>query len=677
MLKEPNVKDRTLKNLTDSENEFLHKLRAKIRTDDEDRSQWKLKIISSNNQRLGVKRVTNYPYPGAPNIPLPETDKLIKKQIPNLVLSSWGPKKLATVRVEQGCQETDIFKDQAKKCEKALNMVLRTKMNLYHKLQLAADYAKEKGHCIFRVVEDFKTRQVRKVIDLNEYPPEVVKQLKQANNDELKRFIAQRFSLDMGDDDDKEIVKDVVEQFRSGKEVIEFDVEEISSLPNIEVPMPTKVLVPAYVTDINQSPRITYEYYLTRYEIEERMEQGIFIKRDMEDLSFVSSSKDQNDQDVIEQTKGWNEGITDNTSSQDLYKIQEICTWYKAKGWDHAERWVYTVFADVLDPDEALLKKIPFPFEFEGWNYEKFDNEVKDERYYSSRGVPEQVRALQEIMERCVNNLIMRDEMNNNPTYEVVDTSGILDMHQNFMPGEMLSVKAIGAEIRRLNDPITVDVSSERLMQLLKAYVEEYQNSADQLFRNATNAGGGKTLGEIQQGIQQTSAPVSVEVTRWNEILGKVYTKVFQILKERLGDSIFIDGQEITREDFNFPAEIRANGQLEMADQDRATSKAWNRLAALLNPALGECVNAEDRYNAIVDWLEKDGVKDPDLFCTNPQQIAQQQIAQMQQALQQGAMQIQGLQKQIEEGTKQLAKIKENAKEEVKKTEGKLEAMRD
>ena len=87
--KEPNVKDLSeTGKISQEHSEFLRDLRSKVGRDDEDRAVWKNKIVISNNQRLGVKRYTNYPYPGAPDIPLPETDKIIKKSVAPLVMSA-------------------------------------------------------------------------------------------------------------------------------------------------------------------------------------------------------------------------------------------------------------------------------------------------------------------------------------------------------------------------------------------------------------------------------------------------------------------------------------------------------------------------------------------------------------------------------------------------------------
>jgi len=672
----PNAKDLTsTTKLSVKKAEFVKKLRDMVAEDDSNRQTWKHKMVIATNQRLGVRRYSNTPYAGAPNIPLPETDKLIKKSVPTLVLSSTAVKKPARVRLSDGVAETPVLKEKVRKSEMGLNLILRSKrIGLFKKLLLAADFAKSHGHCIFRVVEDFRSRVIHKTIDLDDYDPLLIAELKAMPKANLRLVIADREDLDLEDDDDKEVVEDIIDQFKSGETIIEFDVERIVSLPNIETPLPTKIIVPSYTTNIENANRVTYEYFMTRKQLEDKMRDETFREKDIDKLDFSGVTKGD-DSDIVEQQKRRNEGVTEGTATSDLFRIHETLCWYKPKKSGPYKRWVYTSFADVLDSEEGLLQDISFPFEFteDEWNYDKYDNEVKDPRYYNSRGVPEQIRAIQEILERAVNNMLIRDEMNNTPMWEVLDSSEILDGHTTFGPGKMLPVQQIGTEIKQINQPNTVDLSSDRIMQLLKATAEEYLGNVDQLFRNATNVGGGKTLGEIREGVKQTSGPLNVEVINWNLTLGNVYQKVFDILKDRLDESIFIDGEEITKEDFNFPAEVSSNGNLEVSDKQMAKDSALFRLNTIAQFMQVGVVDGNDVYNALQDWLEKDGIKDPDKFSTNPEEIMQTKLAQLQQVVQQLEQQAQMLQQGIQEGNKDLAKIQEQGKKVVAQTAGKLE----
>jgi hypothetical protein len=661
-----NIKERADEKITQEAIEFIQELRGRVVKDDNDRQEWKHKLISAANQRLGIKRISNYPYENAPDIPLPQTDKLIKKQTPSLVLSAWSIKNMCNVHLD-GIRKDPEIEKAVKRSEIATNYILREKMDLFDKLEMAADFAKEKGHCIFKIVEEFKSRKVHKILDVEEYDDEVISQLKSLRNEELRMFLAERYYLDIDDEKDQEVLDSIIDQFRSGKTIIEFDIDEISSLPNIEVPLPSSVIVPSYTTDISQAERITHEFFLTPHELEDRMRTGAYIKKELKDITKSS------DDDILTNQKNQAEGVTQ--SNPDLYRIHEVYTWYKPEGAECHERWVFTFLADVMAHEESLLRMIPFPFEFDSWNFERFDNERKDPRHYNSRGVPEQIRALQEIMERAINNSLIRDEYNNTPIYEVLETSDILQRSGSFVPGEFVPVANLGSEIRRIDERAVPDVSSNNIMQVAKAFVEEYQASSDQLFRNATNIGGGKTLGEIERGMQMNQGPLTVEVVRWNETLNRVYTKVYLILRERLGDSIWIEGQEVSREDFQFPVTVKSNGSLEVSDANTATQKAWMRLQAAVSMMPYNVANVEDLYNSYREWLEKDGVKDPDDYSTHPQEIMQSQLAQLQQQIQQAQAQLQQMGQEAQNKQKMVEKAKKMFSDETNRFEGRMEAI--
>lgn len=644
--REPNVKDKH----DDSEvsvelREFLSKLIKRVQEDGDNRIGWLRKLVTSNNQRLGIKRVSTRPWMGAPNIPLPEADKLIKKNKPNYVLSSYLPKKKAFVKVAEGTLMTEELRQKSIKAEKGLNHILNNKIDLLNVFTLASDNFLEMGHCIFKVIEKFTKTLVHKVIDLSDFDDERVKALKALNKVQLRAFVADRFDLDDEDKEDSDIISDAIKQLKEGKEIIRFDMHIIESFPDILVRPPERVTPPSFALEIEEVERLNDEFFLTRRQLEERAEQGIYSKKvvkEIEKADFSGKGKSATEDSMIETQKERNEGIVDE-GNEELFRIHEIYAWWKSG--DTWERWVFTILADVADVETALLRKIRFPFDIKTWNFIKHDNELKDSRWHASRGIPEMIRALQEFMERSINNMLIRDEINNAPLYTVLSNSNIQSNTIRFIPGQKVKVKNHD-EIKRLDDRQVTDQSSERINQILKAYAEEYLSSTDQLFRNATNKGGGKTLGEVKIGVQISSAPNMLAVLRWLVTLKKLYTMVFDILKERVGESMFIDGTEITREDFNFPAEIIPNGSIDLAEQATRVGKAMQRLEFTVQGPQ-DILTADDRYNAARDWLEADGVMDPDRYITKPEIIQQQQKQQLQEEDQILAQQEQGLTQEI------------------------------
>ena len=640
-MNEPHIQDQTLEKPKFSEefSKFISDLRTNVQNDEDNRLTWKAKMVTAANQRLGVKRISSKPYPGAPNIPLPETDKLIRKQKPNYVMSAYSQKKLCNIEVDASVDQRNTIDPKAvERTEIGLNYVLKKKMNWLKKLSVAVDNFLEKGHCIFKVIEKYESILRTKTLDLRTYPEHIVKELKAASDEELQQFLGQRYGFDYSDEDDAEIIDDILQQFRKGEETITFTYEDVKSFPDVIIPPADKIIVPSYTTEIGTSERVTHEYFLTKREMEENARAKIFDKSivgKLEKLEFKPTGKYE--YDILDTQMSRNEGLVDNPENEDgLYRIRETVTWYKPEGKKRYERWVFSFMPDVANVEDSLLQHMPFPYDIDTWNYVKHDHESKSWRYHDSRGVPEMIRAVQEFMERSMNNMLIRDDINNAPIYTVLTSSKIQSNSIRFIPGQKVKVAQHG-EIARLDDGQSkVDLSSERINQTLKAYAEEYLGSVDQLFRNATNKGGGKTLGEIQQGMQVSQNLLSLDIMLWNETMRQVYTLVFQILRDRLDEPLVVDGVSITKEDFNFVPQITPTGTIDNLDKDRMATKALNRFSVVTQQIqLGLVVTSEDLYHALHDYLEWDGAKDPDRYCTKPEEVLKlkQQQAQAEAAI--------------------------------------------
>ena len=280
--------------------DFIRDMRSKVKIDINDRMTWKQKMVIAVNQRLGVKRYTSFPYPGAPDIPLPETDKLIKKSIPNLVLSAWSPKKMVRVRVQQGVEETPELKEKARKSEMAMNMFFRSpEMNWFQKLMLAGDNRKQYGHCIFKVGEKFICRRSCKSIDLGEMDEMELQMFRALPRAEKEMYFAEKYNLDPEDKDDAKVIADALKQFNSGKDVIEFEITEYKSIPMVDVVEPINITVPSYTRDIDEAVRIREEFFLPQHIVEQLMSDEIFLKKDLKLIPFWTSG----DQEQVESTK--------------------------------------------------------------------------------------------------------------------------------------------------------------------------------------------------------------------------------------------------------------------------------------------------------------------------------------------------------------------------------------
>ena len=619
------------KQVSDELKDFLKDLRSSVKRDDDSREDWKRKLTIATNQRLGVKRNTNYPYPGAPNIPLPETDKQIRKKKPSFVLAVIGQSK--PVRLGQPLFGASVPPEQLRLAEEGFNYLLKNRLDLLRTITKAADNFMEKGFCIFKIIERFNVEEVTKSIDMSRFSKEAIDSFKKAPKDQQELFISEQFNLDLSDE--IKTIRDILKQLKSNKKIITYKIDKITSFPEILVRDSERVIFPTYTKDIEHSERVTDEFFMSERELVTKGINGTYdlakvnknIDHRKSKRNNRSRSSNRRDDSIIHQQKNYNEGVTDDLSNE-LYRMHEVCCWRPTGTNGRYERWTITFMDDIADDIDAAVSIRRFLDD--EWDYIKHDNEVKDDRPYSSRGVPEQIRALQQFMEKAFNNMLIRDEINNSPIFTVLSTSKIQASQVRFRPGQQIKVTRHDEVAELGNRQHKVDLSSNLIVDKLKAFAEEYLASSDQLFRNATNEGGGKTLGEIRTGIALNQQIQSLDLMLWNETLRKVYKKVWKKLKDGLIEPFTINGVTITRNIFDFEPEIQPTGSIENIDQNNMVQKALMRVQQIMQQVqLGLIATPEDLYNAMNDYLEKDGVKDIERYTTDPKVIQQQRQQQV------------------------------------------------
>lgn len=507
-------------------------------------------------------------------------------------------------------------------------------MDLLPKLTQFADNFMEKGFGIFKVIEEFKVERVYQMIDLDRFTEQDLEAFRALSEDEQRLFLSDKFELDL--EEDEESIDDILKQFNAGETEIEYYVDQITSFPKLIVRDSERVLFPTYMEDICQSERVTDEFFLTERQLIERGINGAYdlakIKR-----NFKEAKSDKTSDSLVDAQKNTNEGITDYTETE-LYKLREAYSWRPTGPKGRYERWVITFMCDAGQAVEAAIGVRRYLDD--EWPFEMHKNEIKDSRPYSSRGIPEQIRALQQMMEKAINNMLTRDEINNNTIFTKLSKSKVQASQNQMINGQVLTVGAHD-EIQQLTGNTSkVDLSSNLIVDKLKAFAEEYLGSTDQLFRNATNEGGGKTLGEIERGLQLSAQLQSLDLMLFNNTMKRVYKKIWKILRTGLIKPFYVDGVRVTQAIFDFDPEITPTGSIDSLNTNTVVQRALARVNLIIQQVqLGLIANAEDLYNAMEDLLIKDGVKDVEKFITRPEQIQQerQQAAQQQQAILQQA----------------------------------------
>lgn len=267
------------------------------------------------------------------------------------------------------------------------------------------------------------------------------------------------------------------------------------------------------------------------------------------------------------------------------------------------------------------------------WTYVKHDYELKNTRWYSSRGVPEKIRGLHQTIEKMYNARLIRDEMNNAPMWRVSKQLGMAGDEIRMRPGQVIQGEA--GEIEMLNKGITTDVSSERLEQQAKAYAEEYLSITDYSQRSAINQGSSRTATEINA-IQQASArQVNMDISLFLDTLSEVANHMYLILKQSVDKPRKVAGVVLSPEDFLVKVSVSWSGSLDATDSQLQMGKAVQRMQTVM--AAGQpvgIVTPTNIYNMLQDYIDAD----PDVdvaskYITAPQDASMGQMSQQQEEI--------------------------------------------
>ena len=614
--------------------EFIKKLADKVRQDDQDRQTWKDKQVVAHNARLGLRRRTNRPYPGASEVPIPITDKFITKLKSMFVSVATLMRKQVIVTLDDEEVNTPETKASAEKIERALNNLIRKRdFQWTKKITLFVDYFLENGHAVFKIIEKFYSQSVNREIDMDNFSEEQRAQLKKLKKDELRAVIANREDMDVEDKEDVKQIDKAIEQVKAGKKVIKFTKKSAYSEPTVLPERGLRIIVPSSGTETQRLPRITHDMWMTYQELRAKADADIYDKGVVDSLDpdggMIDDSTTNNSWSV-------SEGIASQSAKGELFNVRECQTWYDGKKWvftwieEHGDSASQRDDRTSDDYNVKVLQDEELQYDHGMWTYVKHDYELKNTRWYASRGVPEKIRGLHQTIEKMYNARLIRDEYNNAPMWRVSKQLGLAGDEIRMRPGQVIQAEA--GEVEQINKGVTTDVSSERLEQQAKAYAEEYLSITDFSQRSAVNQGSSRTATEIQAINQASTRQVNMDISLFLDTLSEVANHLYLILKQSVQTPRKVAGIMLTPEDFLVKVNVAWVGSLDATDNDLQQQRAQVRLQTLsqIGLPLG-VVTPTNIYNMLQDILDKDpDVESPSRFITSPEDVQMSEITEQQ-----------------------------------------------
>jgi hypothetical protein len=436
--------------------------------------------------------------------------------------------------------------------------------------------------------------------------------------------------MDINDEDDVKELDKAIEQIKKGKKEIRFTKKVVYSEPTVIPERGLRIIVPSSGTEVQRLPRITHDMWMTLQELRDKAEKGIYYKDVVDSLTENSGTVED---DVTATSWATSEGINQQDRHSELFNVREAQTWFKNK------KWVFTWIEESGDKgdgrgkqthDIKILQELELPYDHGMWTYVKHDYEVKNTRWYSSRGVPEKIRGLHQTIEKMYNARLIRDEYNNAPMWRVSKQMGLAGDEIRMRPGQVVQAEA--GEIEQINKGVTVDVSSERLEQQAKAYAEEYLSITDFSNRSAVNAGGSRTATEINAINQASTRQVNLDISLFLETLSEVANHMYLILKQGVQTPRKVAGVELRPEDFLVKVNVGWVGSLDATDNDLQMQRAIQRMNIVMQygQPVG-VVTPTNVYNMLADTLDKD----PDVdsigrFITTPEDVQLSELEEQQ-----------------------------------------------
>lgn len=611
---------------------FILKLAAKVRQDDMDRQVWKDKQVVAYNARLGLKRRTNRPYPGASEVPIPITDKFITKLKSMFVSVATLMKKQVMVTLDDGEVTTPETKASAERIERALNNLIKKRdFGWAKKVTLFVDYFLENGHAVFKVMEKFFSKTINRSINIEDnFSPEDIKLLKSMKKIELRMILAQREEMDLDDEKDLKEIDKAIDQFKSGKKVLTFIKREIYSEPTVIPERGLRIIVPSSGTETQRLPRICHDMWMGYEELLKLAKNQIY---DMGTVEGLNPDGGTTDDGLTNTSWAISEGVNTLDVRGGLFNVRECQTWYKN------QKWVFTWIEQAGENsdkdneqmnDIKVLQEMPLPYDHGMWTYVKHDYELKNTRWYSSRGVPEKIRGLHQTIEKMYNARLIRDELNNAPMWRVSKQLGMAGDEIRMRPGQVIQGEP--GEIEMLNKGITTDVSSERLEQQAKAYAEEYLSITDFSNRSAVNQGSARTATEIQAINQSSTRQVNMDIALFLDTLSEVANHMYLITKQSVTKPTKVGGVLLTPEDFLVKVVVSWSGSLDATDPQMQMGKAMQRMQTIMQ--FGQpfgVVTPTNVYNMLQDYIDKD--PDVDIssrFITTPEDVQLSELEEQQ-----------------------------------------------
>lgn len=651
--------------------EQVNKLYKDIVEGEDSRTSWLAKQEKLIRQRRGVRKKKIFPWPGANNHNWPLTDGIIRRWKPNVVslvlqanpVAYFFPMNPEAVKVAPDAQAYYHWR-------------FHSMHNVRNAVMELADYTAQHGTAYTRQGWDYRTRQMCRVIDIEQLFPdgiaaavqrwnegaaqmrkdteqgiasgEVAPEAMDAIPDEttepqmLRDTIMDEYGIDPERSENEaaqveEIVKKVIDE--GARQVKIYYNTVIRSQPGMTAITPLNVTVPPRCTDISDAEYIALEYRMRPDEIIGMALDEIFNYDLAAELVKKIESKSAQTSDITDAKLGTtasrstvfqlmdqSDGLKPYQTNDKRTSILEIFCKLDIEGEGILQKCVLWYHPD----SKTILSLAPYAYPFEEWPIVRFQFEHNSDRPYESRGIAELCSVFQAQMNKLHNARLDAIQVTLCPMFQM----RVLGQEQNrsirFMPGSIIPVTNVG-DIA----PLPTDVRP--LAQLLqeenytKMLAEQYIGIFDPGVM-AQNAAERRTATEVEAVMSQTQSIFGQDAALFQSSMQQVHRQLWA-LEQEFGDPhtyYRVIGEEqpklATKSELNKHYDIVPAGTPANTSKQLAMARSREALQLFIPDQTG-LINKHELYKWYFDVLDRNMGK---LILRSPEQAAAiQQVMQV------------------------------------------------
>jgi hypothetical protein len=660
---------------------FVEELSHKIESDMHNRHAHMTKLthyMQRRYQELGKDR--QWPWVGASNWRSPVIDAEVNKaKAPLMAVYNADPICSFVPMSVNGVDKSDA-------AEQTMQWLLKSRMrNFKAQMERVADTGKQGGYGIAKITYEYQTQVVKETIRVDEMEDGLlldivsaltaVEEGQSTQEDfdiELSVEIANKFNLNIQDEIDGKAIKQlmpfVVESARKLLDESLVGDEEITIMKNevwYDAPRVENVDLPLFipetgVMDLQDAERITEVMFQTANELRTLARDGYYDKKMVEEILKAakdSSNPETNQEDFkgeaspfadllnseYEQARAQREGLV-LTENKDLFRVHNVYCMYDIDG-DGVKEKCLLIYHHGTG---KKLRFMEFPYEHGKWPFVQYRNEEADGRFYSPRGVAEQIDQIDELITENRRAKINQNRIVNQPTFKVKLGSSINANNLKWRPGGVLTVHNMN-DIEVMQMP-SRDFSFDNEEQILQFWVERVLGSTD-LALQSKGGSEARTRAEINvvAGIGQQATSMSVE--RWQRFNKEVYEQIWALWLQ-YGPTEFVISQSLgqikplSRHEIQGRFDLQPTGTAGEVNPDQKFIRAQQRLQTILalqEQGVVEQLEREFEINigaAFMDMMNSDDFlrgskilrrRSEEEIAQIDEQLAQQQQAQAQQ----------------------------------------------